>query len=101
MANAFVSYKSNGITTETTVFTGPADTQTTIIGLTVANTGASTATASVKLGSAYLVKNVEIPLGSSVVVVGGNQKVVAMAGDTVSVESDVLVDVVISTLEIS
>lgn len=101
MANEFKNYKGVGVTTENVVFTGPADTQTTVIGLTVANTGVSTATASVKLGSAYLVKNVEIPLGSSVVVVGGNQKVVAMAGDTVSVESDVLVDVVISTLEIS
>ena len=101
MANEFKNYKGVGITSNSVVFTGPADTQATIIGLTVANTGSNTAVASVKLGSAHLVKDVEIPLGSSVVVVGGNQKVVAMAGDTISVESDVLVDAVISTLEIS
>ena len=101
MANAFKSYKSNSITTETTVFTGPAETQTTVIGMTVANTGATTATVSAKIGTTYLVKDAEVPVGSSMVIVGGNQKVVAMVGDTVSVISDVTVDAVLSTLEIS
>lgn len=101
MANAFKNYKSNSITTQTTIFTGPAVTQTTVIGMTVANTGVTVATISAKLGTTYLVKNAEVPVGSSIVIVGGNQKVVAMSGDTVSVISNVTVDVIVSTLEIS
>ena len=101
MPNTFKSYQSTGITTETTVLTGPASTQTTVIGLSVANTGASAATVDVKLNTAYLVKDAPVPVGGSLVVIGGDQKTVVEATDTLKVTSDVTVDVVTSTLEIS
>ena len=101
MPNNFKSYQSTGVTTETTVLTGPASTQTTVIGMSVANTGTGAATASVKLNTAYLVKDAPIPVGGSLVVIGGDQKTVVEATDTISVISDVTVDVITSTLEIS
>jgi len=101
MANAFKSYQSTSVTTETTVLTGPSATETTVIGLSIANTSSSTATVDVKLNTAYMVKAAPIPVGGSLVVVGGDQKVVVEATDTIKVTSDVTVDVITSTLEIS
>ena len=101
MANTFKSHQSTGVTTEATVLTGAAATQTTVIGMSVANTGTGAATASVKLNTAYLVKDAPIPVGGSLVVIGGDQKTVVEATDTISVISDVTVDVITSTLEIS
>ena len=62
MANTFKNYKGTSITTETTVLTGGVGITTTIIGMTLANTSASSATVSVKLGSAYLIKDVPVPV---------------------------------------
>jgi len=101
MANAFKSYQSTSVTTETTVLTGPSATETTVIGLSIANTSSSTATVDVKLNTPYMVKAAPIPVGGSLVVVGGDQKVVVEATDTIKVTSDVTVDVITSTLEIS
>ena len=101
MANAFKSYQSTSITTEATVLTGPASTETTVIGLSIANTSSSTAGVDVKLNTAYIVKAAPIPVGGSLVVVGGDQKLVVEATDTIKVTSDVTVDVITSTLEIS
>ena len=101
MANNFKSYQSTSVTTEATVLTGPADKETTVIGMSVANTGASAATASVKLNTAYLVKDAPIPVGGSLVVIGGDQKTVVEATDTLKVSSDVTVDVITSVLEIT
>lgn len=101
MANNFKSYQSTSVTTEATVLTGPAATETTVIGMSVANTGASAATASVKLNTAYLVKDAPIPVGGSLVVIGGDQKTVVEATDTLKVSSDVTVDVITSVLEIT
>ena len=101
MANAFKSYQSTSVTTEATVLTGPSATETTVIGLSIANTSSSTATVDVKLNTAYIVKAAPIPVGGSLVVVGGDQKLVVEATDTIKVTSDVTVDVITSTLEIS
>jgi len=101
MANTFKSYQSTSVTTEATVLTGPSSTQTTVIGLSIANTGASVATVSVKLNTAYVVKDAPVPVGGSLVVVGGDQKLVVEAADTIKVTSDITVDVITSTLEIS
>jgi hypothetical protein len=101
MANAFKNYTSTSVTTETTVLTGPASTETTVIGLSIANTGASVATVDVKLNTAYVVKSAPVPVGGSLVVVGGDQKLVVEAADTIKVTSDITVDVITSTLEIS
>jgi hypothetical protein len=101
MANTFKSFQSTSVTTETTVYTGAASTQATIIGLSIANTSATACYASVKLNTAYIVKNAPIPVGGSLVVVGGDQKLVVEPTDTVKVTSDQTVDVVTSVLEIS
>lgn len=101
MANTFKSYQSTSVTTETTVFTGPADTQSTIIGMSVANTSTSATTVSVKLNTAYIVKNAPVPIGGSLVAIGSEQKVVVEDGDLLKVSSDETVDIVISTLEIT
>jgi hypothetical protein len=101
MANTFRSYQSTSVTTEATVLTGPSSTQTTVIGLSIANTGAGLATVSVKLNTAYIVKDAPVPVGGSLVAIGGEQKVVVEATDTIKVSSDVTVDVITSTLEIT
>lgn len=105
MANAFKSYESNTITTITTVYTGPALTETTIIGLSIANVAATPATVSATLtkstGTSYIVKNAPIPVGGSLIVVGAEQKLVVEATDTIKVVSDVTVDAITSVLEIS
>jgi len=100
MANNFVGSESTGITTETVVYTGPASTQVTVIGLTVANTSGNATLVSVKKNTAYLVKDAPVPSGGSIVVVGGDQKLVVQPTNTVSVSADNTVDVVLSVLEI-
>ena len=101
MANTFISEQNVGVTLETVVYTGKALTQATIIGLSVANTSAAAITASVKLNAAYLVKNAPVPVGGALIAIGGDQKVVVEAADTVSVIASGTVDVITSALEIS
>lgn len=104
MANTFKSYLSPNITASTTVHTGPASTQTTVIGLSIANASVSLATISVTLTRGatvvYIVKNAQIPVGDSLILFGGDQKLVSQAGDLLKVQSDNAVDVVVSVLEI-
>jgi len=83
----------------------PSSTQSTIIGLSLANTTAGTATVNIQITSGgttiYLVKGAPIPVGSSLVPIGGDQKLVLEAADILKVTSDVAVDVSVSVLEIS
>lgn len=87
-------------------YTVAADTQTTVIGLVVANRTASQVfiDATLNDGSAdtYLIKDAPLPSGGSLVIVGGDQKVVMETGDSIKVKSDTVnsVDVVLSILEI-
>ena len=110
MANTFKRYVSQSIgTTPTTVgsYTVGASTQTTLIGLTVANRTASVISVDVQHNDAtndtYSVKGAPVPAGSSLVVVGGDQKVVMETGDSIKVTSDTATsaDVVMSLLEIT
>lgn len=105
MANAFKNYASASVTTQTTVYTAPSATQSTVIGMSVANTAASTASVSIQVTmgatTVYLVKNAPVPVGGAIVPVGGDQKVVLEAGDAIKVTSDQTVDVLLSALEIS
>jgi hypothetical protein len=114
MANAFKSKTDTGVgTSPAIIYTGPSATETTIIGLTVANIHTSQIEVDVQLDastrtsgaedSVYLIKNAPIPVGSSLVVVGGDQKVVVEPGDTIKVTSNTATsaDVVMSILEIS
>lgn len=114
MANTFKSKTDTAIgTTAATVYTCPASTQTTIIGLTVANIVTSQIDIDVQLDastrtsgaqdSVYIIKDAPIPVGSSLVVVGGEQKVVLEPGDTIKVTSNTAssVDAIVSVLEIT
>ena len=51
----------------------------------------------------YLIKSAPVPVGGTLVVVGGDQKVVMEPGDTVTVQSDTAssADVVMSHLDIT
>ena len=110
MANTFKRYASRGIgTSAVTVgsYTVGASTQTTLIGLTVANTTASAIAVDVQhsdgVNDTYIIKDAPVPAGSSLVVVGGDQKVVMETGDSIKVTSDTATsaDAYMSLLEIT
>jgi hypothetical protein len=116
MANAFKSKTDKEIGTGTpgaTIYTCPANTETTIIGLTIANRHSSQITVDVELDAStrtsgaqdkvFIVKAAPIPVGSSLIVVGGEQKVVMEPGDGLEVTSDTAAsaDAIASILEIT
>lgn len=108
MANTFKTKFSKSVgTTAATIYTGPAATQTTIIGMTVSNTTSSNITVDVYITSSatdyYLVKGATVPVGGSLVPIGGDQKVVIETGAVVKVVSSAAssADVVMSILEIA
>jgi len=110
MANTFKNSISGSIgTANTVVYTTPAATSTTVIGLSVANSSTNNINVSATLTSAgqaktvYIVKNATIPTGGSIVLVGGEQKIAMSASDTISIVSSALssADVIVSVLEIS
>ena len=81
---------------------------TTVIGMTMANISASSVTASVKIikdggTDIFIIKDAPIAVGSSLVVVGGNQKVGLEADDAIQIASSVTqtVEVSLSILEMS
>jgi len=84
-----------------------ANTSTTLIGLVFTNTHTNeiqgTALLRNATSSVHLIKNAPIPTGSSLVVVGGEQKIVMITGDRIEVQSDTAtsMDVVMSLLEIT
>lgn len=105
MANTFKSAGLSNVSANTTLYTVPSATQTTAIGLVVANKTLGTVTANVRVGrsgSNYsIVEQAPILTGSSLVVIGGDQKVVLQAGDNVYISASANVDSWISVLEIS
>ena len=75
--------------TSTVTATVSAGTTATLIGLSLANTTASNITVSAKLNksggsSAFLVKDATVLPGGALAIVGGDQKLVLEAGDTVT-----------------
>jgi putative AlgH/UPF0301 family transcriptional regulator len=108
MANTFKNAVSSAIgTSQTSVYTVPASTTTTVIGLTVSNITASAITVDVVLTDTsattdvYLVKGATVPVGGALVPVGGDQKVVLETTDIIKVTSDTAssADVIVSVLE--
>lgn len=108
MSNAFKSnVAANIVTTGNTVYTCPSATQTTLIGLTLSNKSNGTISANVAIfrdGVDYsIISNAPILTGSTLVPIGGEQKVVLEPADQIRVtatENDSL-DVIVSLLEIS
>ena len=112
MANAFKTFTAQNIDTsstgKTTIYTCPASTETTIIGLNIANILTSSITVTVEFVDGgttitHLVKDAIVPVGSSLVVAGGDQKIVMNATDILKVyaSQDNSCDAVLSVLEIT
>lgn len=100
----FKSAFSKGIgTASVSAFT--AASVTTLIGASLANVASVEIKASITItrGSTvvYIIKDVRIPVGSTFVPVGGDQKIVLQQGDIVKVTSDTAtsVDAIFSYLE--
>jgi len=111
MANAFKTFTAQKIDTSSgkaTLYTCPANTETTIIGLNIANILSVSITVTVELldgGSTitHVVKDAIVPVGSSLVAVGGPQKIVMNATDVLKVYGSQAncCDAVLSVLEIT
>lgn len=108
MANTFKSFPSKDVgTSAATIYTCPSATQTTLIGLSVANTTSSPITASAYITRSavnyYLISGATVPVGSALVIVGGDQKVVLETADVLKVVTSVAssADVACSLLEIT
>jgi len=112
MANVFTnSLKSNIGTANTAVYQAPVATQSTVIGLSLSNrTTSNTIQVSAYLldssnsyNQVYIVNNATVPIGGTLVVVGGDQKLVLKASDSIQVVSSVAnsVDAILSVLQIS
>ena len=112
MANAFKTFTARDIdASSTTIYTCPSSpsTETTIIGLNVANILGVSITVTVELydgggtDPTHIVKDAIIPVGSSLVVVGGDQKIVMNATDILKIKGSQTdcCDAVLSVLEIT
>jgi hypothetical protein len=109
MANTFRKYATgNTGTSVATVYTCPASTQTTVIGMSLCNLVPSPITANITVclsdGSTFfMLKQASIPVGGALVPVGGDQKLVLEDGDYIQVQSSQVdsIDTIISVLEIS
>ena len=110
MANTFKRKYSSSVGTTATVigdYQVQANVQTTVIGMSCSNTSASQVNVDAYLEApngdvVYLIKSAPVPSGGSLVIVGGDQKVVMETGDKVKIVSDTAssLDVVMSILEI-
>lgn len=108
MANTFKSYPYKDVgTSAASIYTCPAATQTTLIGLSVANTTTSPITSDAYITRSavnyYLIKGATVPVGGSLVIVGGDQKVVLQTADVLYVVNSAASsgDVYCSLLEIT
>ena len=110
MANTFKnSIVGPAGTSGLSVYACPSVTSATVIGVNVANIVSQNIEVDVEITdnsagvTKYLVKGATLPQGSSTILVGGEQKVVLEANDSITVTSSVnsSVDVVVSVLEIT
>jgi hypothetical protein len=108
MANVFkLKTKANIGVTTVGIYTVPAATTTTIIGITLANVSGAGINVGVGITRATadnvsILKNVPVPQGSTLEFMGGN-KLVLEATDTLTVKSDVAssLDVSLTILEMT
>jgi len=108
MASTFKSnVAANIVTSGNTVYTCPSATQTTLIGLSISNKAAGSVTANVFLTRSAvdysIISNVPILSGSTLVPIGGDQKVVLQPADLLKItaSANASVDVIVSLLEIT
>jgi hypothetical protein len=111
MANTFTRKLSRQVgTTATEIgsYTVGAGTTTVVVGLSVTNRTGSAITANVFIqdntsANTFLVNNAPISAGSSLVISGGDQKMVLITGDKVLIQSSAgsSLDAVMSIMEIT
>lgn len=108
MANQFTSYLAKDVgNVASTLVTVANATQTTMIGMSIANTSNADITASAYMTRSnvnyYIIKDASIPVGKTFVPVGGEQKTVLIAGDALKVVSSAAnsADVIVSVLNIT
>ena len=110
MANTFTRKLQQNVGATTTKignYTVAAGTSTVVIGLTVTNTTGSAIQANVFINNGvantYVVANSPVSSGASLVVVGGDQKIVLVTGDSIYVQSTAAtsIDAVMSIMEIT
>lgn len=108
MANKFTNKGTASIgTTATTIYTAPASTTATVIGITIANVYTSPVYVDVIVNISgnnyYLIKGAIIAVGGALVPVGGDQKLVLNTGDYIKVVSTQAssIDTIVSVLEVS
>ena len=108
MANTFKNAVSSAVGTSTTsVYTVPADTTSTVIGLVVSNIHSAEISIDIQVTdtsagtTVYLLKGAPIPVGGAIVPIGGEQKVVLETTDILKITSDTAssADVLVSVLE--
>ena len=108
MANTFTRYVAKNVgTSASTLVTAASSTQTTVIGLTVANTSTSPISVSVYITASstdyYIVNNATVPVGGSLALFGGDGKLVLNTGDVFKVISSAAssADAILSVLQIT
>jgi len=110
MANTFNRKLSRNVGTSLTAvgsYTVGSSTKTVVVGLVLANVSGSAISvdATVNDGSNdyYMIKNAPIAAGGSLVVVGGDQKIVLNTSDSIKVKSDTAssLDAIMSIMEIT
>jgi hypothetical protein len=110
MANTFYRKISRNIGTSATSigsYTVSANTKVVVLGLTVSNVIGSTIAVDIYINdgstNTYLVKGAPVSSGGAIIPIGGDQKVVLEANDTIKVRSDSAgsADAILSIMEIT
>jgi hypothetical protein len=108
MANTFTRYVAKNVgTSASSLVTAASSTQTTVIGLTVANTSTAPISVSVYITASatdyYIVNNATVPVGGSLALFGGDGKLVLNTGDVFKVISSAATsaDAILSVLQIT
>ncbi len=110
MANTYKNSKAVQVgNTLTDVYTAPAAGTASVVSLCIANIVSENIFVDVKLyddseaDDAYIIKGAPVPIGGSLVVIGGDQKVILESSDKLQVQSDtdVSIDVTVSILEVT
>jgi len=105
MAQSFTNAVANDVTTVTALYTVPASTLGIVVGLIVANDGASDTTVTVSLTKGAttinLLKSAPLPAGSNLSVLSNNNRLVMLTGNVLSITAGAATDAAASILEVT
>jgi hypothetical protein len=104
----FQNYVAKNVgVTQSTLLTAGGTAQTSVIGLSCANTTSTAVTVDIYLTQSsvnyYIVKGATVPAGGTLVAVGGDQKLVLKANDQINVVASTssCIDVIVSALVVT